>query len=163
MQLPRPGSHVPVRRVDDVKTDTAGGVREVSDRGERAALYRELLEREHRLQELIVRLLDHEQDPGRWPPLATPPAPIHLTGREVEILRLLVTGGTNREIGVHLCLRAGTVRNYLGRIFRKLGVTTRTQAAVCAIELGLVTADDRAATGLQAQAGQVRPRCRKAP
>jgi DNA-binding NarL/FixJ family response regulator len=120
-------------------------VREVSDRAKRAALYRELLEREHRLQELIVRLLDREQEPEPWSPRTTPTAPIHLTRRELEILRLLVAGGTNREIGVRLCLGAGTVRNYLGRIFRKLGVTTRTQAAVCAIERGLVGADDAGA------------------
>jgi DNA-binding NarL/FixJ family response regulator len=146
--------------VVDVKADTAGGVREVTDRAERAALYRELLEREHRLQELIVRLLDREQEPGRWSPRETPPVLIHLTGREVEILQLLVTGRTNREIGAQLCLRAGTVRNYLGRIFRKLGVTTRTEAAVCAIERGLINAEDHAPTSLRAPSVQVPPKAK---
>jgi DNA-binding NarL/FixJ family response regulator len=103
-------------------------------------LYRALLQ----LEALVERLLGREKGRPTAPcgPRDTPQlhgaAPVHLTEREEQVLQLLVVGYTNREIGVRLLLEAGTVRNYLGRIFRKLSVTTRTQAAVRALELGLV-------------------------
>jgi len=59
-----------------------------------------------------------------------------LTEREIEILRLLVQGFSNPEIGQKLFLAPGTVRNYVSEIFTKLGVSDRTQAAVLAIKLG---------------------------
>jgi DNA-binding NarL/FixJ family response regulator len=110
-------------------------------------LYRALLEREARLEALVERLLGREKgEKGRSAPACDPGdapamdggASVHLTEREGQVLQLLVVGHTNREIGNRLLLEAGTVRNYLGRIFRKLSVTTRTQAAVRALELGLV-------------------------
>jgi pimeloyl-ACP methyl ester carboxylesterase/DNA-binding CsgD family transcriptional regulator len=55
-----------------------------------------------------------------------------LTEREQEILRALVAGRTNTEIGAALFISEKTVRNALTRIFEKLGVKTRTQAAVLA-------------------------------
>jgi len=61
---------------------------------------------------------------------------IPLTGREIEILRLLVQGRSNPEIGQELFLAPGTVRNYVSEIFVKLGVSDRTQAAVMAMKLG---------------------------
>ena len=66
-------------------------------------------------------------------PLAEP-----LTPREVEILRLLVRGQTNREIAQELVVSRGTVKNHVQHIIAKLGVSDRTQAAVRAIELGLI-------------------------
>jgi len=110
-----------------------------------ADLYRDLLEREARLERLMEELLHadrpREASAGAEPPAppAGPDDPIRLTKREAQILRLLVTGRTNRQIGAELHLRAGTVRNCLGRIYPKLGATTRTQAAVRAIQLGLVS------------------------
>ncbi len=59
-----------------------------------------------------------------------------LTGREIEILQLLVQGFSNPEIGQTLHLASGTVRNYVSEIFAKLGVSDRTQAAVMAMKLG---------------------------
>lgn len=59
-----------------------------------------------------------------------------LTGREIEILRLLAQGLTNLEIAQKLHLAPGTVRNYLSEIFVKLRVSDRTQAAVVATKLG---------------------------
>lgn len=59
-----------------------------------------------------------------------------LTLREIEILRLLVQGFSNPEIGQNLHLAPGTVRNYVSEIFVKLGVSDRTQAAVMAMKLG---------------------------
>ena len=61
-----------------------------------------------------------------------------LSEREIEVLRLVVTGATNREIAATLVIAEGTVRNHLTNILDKLEVSDRTQAAVKAKALGLV-------------------------
>ena len=61
-----------------------------------------------------------------------------LTPREVEVLRLLARGKTNREIAGELVVSAGTVKVHVEHIIGKLGVSDRTQAAVRGVELGLV-------------------------
>lgn len=61
-----------------------------------------------------------------------------LTEREVEVLRLLAQGATNRQIAAHLFLAEGTVKNYVSAIFDKLGVEDRIQAALRAREMGLL-------------------------
>jgi len=61
-----------------------------------------------------------------------------LSAREVEILRLLTDGLSNREIATRLCLAEGTVKNYVTDILGKLGARDRTQAAIRARELGLI-------------------------
>jgi DNA-binding NarL/FixJ family response regulator len=109
-------------------------------------LHRDLLEYEARLKKLLEPLMDHERLRGpsastaNEAPAAGPGAPIPLTEREVQILQLLVRGHTNRQIGAQLQLVPGTIRNRLGRIYWKLGVMTRTHAAVRAVELGLCRA-----------------------
>lgn len=70
------------------------------------------------------------------------PRPSHLvdalTPRELEVLTLVVQGRNNREIGERLHLATGTVRNHVSVIMEKLAVTDRTQAAVLAVQMGLV-------------------------
>lgn len=61
-----------------------------------------------------------------------------LSEREIEVLRLVATGATNRKIAATLFIAEGTVRNHLTTILGKLDVSDRTQAAVKAKELGLV-------------------------
>ncbi|GAA0984399.1 response regulator transcription factor [Acrocarpospora macrocephala] len=61
-----------------------------------------------------------------------------LTGREVEVLRLVATGSTNREIARRLYLSEGTVKNHISRILGRLGLRDRTQAAVYARDHGLL-------------------------
>ena len=61
-----------------------------------------------------------------------------LSEREFEILRLLATGTTNREIAGTLFLAEGTVKNHVTNILSKLQVRDRTQAALKARETGLV-------------------------
>jgi len=61
-----------------------------------------------------------------------------LSPREREILAAVVAGRNNSEIGAALFVSEKTVRNSLTRIFEKLGVRTRTQAAVLARDLGFV-------------------------
>jgi DNA-binding NarL/FixJ family response regulator len=60
-----------------------------------------------------------------------------LTQRENDILGLLSEGQSNREIAGHLFLSEKTVKAHLAAIFRKLGVTNRTQAAMMAVQLGV--------------------------
>ena len=61
-----------------------------------------------------------------------------LTARELEVLRLVVVGHTNKEIGVALSIGEGTVRAHLNNILSKLGASDRTQAATLAIKRGIV-------------------------
>ena len=61
-----------------------------------------------------------------------------ITPREVEVLRLLAQGRTNPEIAHELEISRGTVKIHVQHIIAKLGVSDRTQAAVRAIELGLL-------------------------
>lgn len=64
--------------------------------------------------------------------------PNPLSPRELEVLGEVCLGRTNRQIAESLYLSLSTVKNYLERINHKLEVSDRTQAAVRAIELGLV-------------------------
>jgi len=60
-----------------------------------------------------------------------------LTQRENDILELLSEGRSNREIAGALFLSEKTVKAHLAAIFRKLGVTNRTQAAMMAVQMGV--------------------------
>lgn len=55
-----------------------------------------------------------------------------LTPRELQVLRALVAGRSNRQIGESLSIAEGTVKGHLHRILRKMGVANRTAAAVAA-------------------------------
>jgi DNA-binding NarL/FixJ family response regulator len=61
-----------------------------------------------------------------------------LTGRENEVLRLLSQGLSNKEIAQHLALGEKTIKTHVSHILVKLGVQSRTQAALAAVRLGLV-------------------------
>ncbi len=61
-----------------------------------------------------------------------------LTMREIEVLRLVAAGATNREIAERLYLSEGTVKNHISRILGRLGLRDRTQAALYAQAHGLV-------------------------
>ena len=61
-----------------------------------------------------------------------------LTDREREVLVLVARGMSNGDIAGHLFLSEGTVKTHTKRIFAKLGLHDRTQAAILAYEVGLV-------------------------
>jgi DNA-binding NarL/FixJ family response regulator len=65
-------------------------------------------------------------------------APVALSAREREVLRLVVEGRSNEKIGEGLCIDAGTARNHVSHILAKMGVDNRVQAAVRAVREGLV-------------------------
>lgn len=70
-----------------------------------------------------------------------PEASDTLTERETEVLRLLAQGQANKEIARSLGIGEATVKSHVGRILDKLGVQSRTQAALHAVRSGLVPAD----------------------
>jgi DNA-binding NarL/FixJ family response regulator len=84
--------------------------------------------------ELAIRLLDEF---ARLSYLET-----GLTGRERDILSAIVQGDSNREIAHALGLSEKTVKNYVSDILSKLHVRDRTEAAVYALRMGLVSEGD---------------------
>ncbi len=62
-----------------------------------------------------------------------------LTPREVEVLELVVEGQTNREIGFNLDISEKTVEKHLHNVYQKLDVRSRVEAAVLAVDVGLIT------------------------
>jgi len=62
-----------------------------------------------------------------------------LTPREVAVLELVARGKSNKEIGTMLSLAEGTVKTHLKRIYEKLGVGDRTEAALVAVQRGIVS------------------------
>jgi DNA-binding NarL/FixJ family response regulator len=66
------------------------------------------------------------------------PTPGVLTARETEVLRLIASGATNREIAARLYLSEGTVKNHISRILGRLGLRDRTQAAIYGRDHGLL-------------------------
>ena len=68
-----------------------------------------------------------------------------LTPREMEVLRLIVRGRSNKEIADDLKISEPTVKLHVGNMLDKLGVADRTQAATAAIERGIVFLDEERA------------------
>jgi DNA-binding NarL/FixJ family response regulator len=66
------------------------------------------------------------------------PEPVPLTGRELDTLRLVAAGYSNREIAAALHLATGTVKNHVSSVLLKLGVRDRTRAVLRALDLGLL-------------------------
>jgi two-component system NarL family response regulator len=61
-----------------------------------------------------------------------------LTNRELEVLKLIVSGNSNKDIGTQLSISEATVKTHINSILSKLGVSDRTQAATTAIQRGIV-------------------------
>jgi two-component system NarL family response regulator len=64
-----------------------------------------------------------------------------LTEREIEVLRLVASGKSNREIGDALLIAEGTVKAHVNNILNKLGANDRTHAAMLALQRGLFRFD----------------------
>ena len=65
-----------------------------------------------------------------------------LSDREMEMLKLLATGMSNKEIAEKLCLSLRTVKAHMSNIFTKMNVASRSEALVEALRRGLLTLDD---------------------
>ena len=103
---------------------------EIRDTVERAAAGEPMLSGE--IAGRVLREFEREREEERYrEQLAA------LTAREEEILKLLATGESNREIGRRLFISEQTVKNHLHNIFDKLGVSDRLELALYAIHKGL--------------------------
>lgn len=71
-----------------------------------------------------------------------PHTPEKLTERETEVLRLVAQGKANKEIAHQLSIGETTVKSHVGAILSKLGVMSRTQAALYAAKIGLVNVSE---------------------
>lgn len=72
----------------------------------------------------------------------TPALVEDLTGREIEVLQYAAQGLTNKQIGEILFISDRTVQGHLQKIYRKLNVTTRTEAVTTALAQGYITLDE---------------------
>ena len=79
-----------------------------------------------------------------------------LTQRETDILSLLAEGRSNRDISRALYLSEKTVKAHLAAVFRKLGVSNRTQAAMAAVAMGIGPAAQALGNVVAMQAGRTR-------
>ena len=84
--------------------------------------------------QVAMKLMQDLQKPkeDRLPPETT------LTERELDVLRGIAQGLSNQEIGHQLVISEATVRSHVSSLLSKLGVTNRTQAALYAVEAGLL-------------------------
>jgi NarL family two-component system response regulator LiaR len=83
------------------------------------------------------KLLDEMSHPTKSTPTSDP-----LTGRELEVLRMIAQGMSNREIAEQLVVAEWTVRTHVSNILSKLHLASRTQAALYAIKTGLASLED---------------------
>jgi NarL family two-component system response regulator LiaR len=102
----------------------------------------EAIRRVHRgeasLEPAIARkVLQEISNPGQGKHTSDP-----LTDREVDVLRLVAQGLSNKEIAARLFLAEWTVRTHVSNILGKLHLASRTQAALYALRSGLASLDD---------------------
>jgi DNA-binding NarL/FixJ family response regulator len=86
----------------------------------------------------FLRRLAADAEQATPAPMATGQGPERLTPREIEVLRLIAAGLSNKEIGARLSLSVATVKTHLEHILQKMQVSDRTQAAVQAVTRGLL-------------------------
>jgi HD-GYP domain-containing protein (c-di-GMP phosphodiesterase class II) len=77
----------------------------------------------------VLEAAGHARPRGEWP--------AGLTDREVEVLRLVARGHTNRDVAGRLSISEETVRNHVKHIYDKIGISTRAGAALFGMEHGL--------------------------
>ncbi len=115
--------------------------------GARGVLLRDLQPERLAAAVLAVRCglqVADERLAAAWATVAAPPvdadeAVESLTAREVEVLSLLAEGRSNREIGTALDISPHTAKFHVDRILAKLTASSRTDAVVRAVRLGLLT------------------------
>jgi DNA-binding NarL/FixJ family response regulator len=122
-----------------VKAGAAGYVLKDATRRELVTTLRQVLHGEAVLQpQLAIQLLRRLASESSREGLVEEP----LTPREREVLQLIARGQTNQQIARELTLSISTVKTHVEHIIGKLGVSDRTQAAVYAAEVGLLSSED---------------------
>ena len=123
--------------LEALKAGAAGYVlKDISQRELIAVVYGVLQGRSMLSKELMYRVLHRLASQTLHKKELLPEG--QLSTREREVLQLLAQGQTNREIARNLMVSVSTVKIHVEHILAKLGVSDRTQAAVRAIELGLL-------------------------
>jgi DNA-binding NarL/FixJ family response regulator len=121
--------------------DDATLVRRALDAGVRGWLLKGVSRRDLLAALRAVRDGSVVVDPALVRPASAPAAPVlpgpSLTPVEEDVLRLIIEGLTNRQIGERMRWSLGTVKKYVQRVLDKLEVSDRTQAAVEGIRRGL--------------------------
>jgi len=145
----RPGAHVLVltsfaadnKVFPAIKAGASGYLLKDSSPDELVRAIRQVHRGEPSLHPTIARKLLQEVAH----PAELQPAPEALTGREMEVLRLIAQGLSNQEIADRLVVSEPTVRAHVSRILGKLHLASRTQAALYAVREGLTDADEASA------------------
>jgi HD-GYP domain-containing protein (c-di-GMP phosphodiesterase class II) len=118
----------------------------LEDRPHRPALSREAaggeLRRAARAGELDGAAVDAVLAAAGHPARRKPTAPAGLTPREVEVLVLAARGGTTRAVATTLGIAPKTAGNHIERIYSKIGVSSRAEAAMFAMQHGLLPSWD---------------------
>lgn len=91
--------------------------------------------------ELSEEYIDNKVDALHQPELESLPSVDSLSARETEILQLLIKGHLNKEIAATLNISEKTVEYHLDKLYRRLNVSTRTEATCWAMQNGITPAD----------------------
>ena len=121
-----------------IKAGALGYLLKDTDPEELVPAIRRVYREESSLHPTIARKLLQELSQ----PSERQPTPEPLTGREVEVLRLVARGRSNRVIADQLVISEATVRTHVSNILGKLHLASRTQAALYALREGLASLDD---------------------
>jgi NarL family two-component system response regulator LiaR len=121
-----------------IKAGAMGYLLKDSDPSEVVDAIRQVHRGESSLHPRIARKLMQELSR----PPEQPQTPDPLTDREMEVLRLVAQGKSNRDIAKDLTITEGTVRVHVSSILGKLHLASRTQATLYALREGLATLDD---------------------
>lgn len=113
-----------------VRGGAQGYVLKSASREELVAAIRHVAGGGQRFDEVVVRALLAEQGRAEEEPL--------LTGRELDVLRLVAAGYSNKEVAAHLYIGLTTVKTHLDDVYRKLGVSDRAHAVAVALRRGLL-------------------------
>ena len=89
----------------------------------------------------LVERVQERLDRARTGDAETPSYPGGLSQREVEVLRLVAQGKSNREIGEELGISEGTARRHVSNIYQKIGVNNRSEATSYALREGLLSSE----------------------
>jgi NarL family two-component system response regulator LiaR len=121
-----------------IKAGALGYLLKDSDPAELVTAIRQVNAGECSLHPVIARKLLQELNLSP----KQPPTAQSLTAREVEVLRMVAQGKSNKQIADELSISLGTVRAHLSNILSKLHVASRTQATLYALREGLASLED---------------------
>ena len=124
-----------------IKAGARGYLLKDSDSQELVQAIRQVYRGESWLHPKIARKLLREL--STEPPIQEESSEVDpLTGRELEVLRLVALGKSNQEIATDLVISEGTVRTHVSNILSKLHLASRTQATLYALREGLASLDE---------------------